>query len=499
MRRRSRGSSARWLLSVVAAIIVLALTNPEAVGATSYTDTPARLDPWLASTLRNAADGSHLTVLVHGTDVDSARSGALKAGLTPLHDLKLIGVAVATGDRSSILRVAAQPGVTYIEGDRPLEFFLDRSQRATRGSQASTQWRSRHGVALDGRGVSVAVIDSGVDPTHPFFRRPDGKSVVVANLKNFCGGETGDPTDCFVDVGAGVDTDTASASGHGTHVNGIIAGQPTKLADGVQVAGAAPGARLVSLSVGAANRVLSAELALSWVLEHHAAPCGPGVPKSSCPPIKVINNSWGPGGGGNFDSESGIVKLQRKLAAEGVVIVWANGNDGGTGNTNRSNPPGQDPKGGIISVASYFDRNTGTRNGSISTFSSRGDSARPETWPDISAPGEDITSSCRPYLWVCSAGLDPQNGSGDLDVGAFNTISGTSMAAPHIAGIVAQLFQAQRLATPAQMERALKSTAHRYSDGAKYRRSGRYTSSYDKGTGLVDVVAAVNALRRISR
>ena len=68
------------------------------------------------------------------------------------------------------------------------------------------------------------------------------------------------------------------------------------------------------------------------------------------------------------------------------------------------------------------------------------------------------------------------------------------MAAPHIAGIVAQLFQAKPTATPAQIEDALKSTAHRYAFGAAYTPVGGYTTSFDKGTGLVDVVAAVQKL-----
>ena len=143
------------------------------------------------------------------------------------------------------------------------------------------------------------------------------------------------------------------------------------------------------------------------------------------------------------------MKLQRALAAAGVVTVWAAGNDGGDGSSSLTNPPGQDPTGGILSVASYNDQETGTRDGTVSDYSSRGAKADPSTWPDISAPGENITSSCRVYLPICSSGLDPRNGPGATDIGTFNTISGTSMAAPHIAGIVAQLFQADPSATPA--------------------------------------------------
>jgi serine protease AprX len=159
-----------------------------------------------------------------------------------------------------------------------------------------------------------------------------------------------------------------------------------------------------------------------------------------------------------------------------------------------TNPAGQDPTGGIISVASYYDEDTGTRDGVVSEYSSRGAQADPSTWPDLSAPGENITSSCRLYLPICASGLDPRNGPGALDVGTFNTISGTSMAAPHIAGIVAQLFQARPSATPAQIETALKSTTYRFSDGAPYTTVDGYPTSFDKGTGLVDVVAAAQSL-----
>ncbi len=117
------------------------------------------------------------------------------------------------------------------------------------------------------------------------------------------------------------------------------------------------------------------------------------------------------------------------------------------------------------------------------------------TWPDISAPGENITSACRPYLVICATGLDFRNGPGALDIGTFNTISGTSMAAPHVAGIAAQLFQADPTATPAEVEQALKVSAHKFTDGAAYQPGPSGTTSYDKGYGLVDVVAAVAALQ----
>ncbi|MEV4658789.1 S8 family serine peptidase [Micromonospora sp. NPDC049301] len=313
-------------------------------------------------------------------------------------------------------------------------------------------------------------------------------------MKNICGPLTNLglplplPNDsCFLDLTAANDTDTLSAGGHGTHVAGIVAGRDTTLTDGTRLHGAAPDATLISLSVGAGLSIFGADSALNWVLDHHLNPC------AGCPPIKVSNNSYGPSGGGAFDPNSATTKLQRALAAEGVITVWAAGNDGP--DNSATNPPGQDPTPGILMVASYDDHGTGTRDGSVSTFSSRGAAGHPETYPDVSAPGSNITSACRPYLLICSTGLDPHNGPGPLDLGTFNTISGTSMATPHVVGIVTQLFQVAPNATPAQVEDALKATAYKFTDGAAYQTVGPYTTAVDKGTGLVDAYASSVRLR----
>lgn len=209
---------------------------------------------------------------------------------------------------------------------------------------------------------------------------------------------------------------------------------------------------------------------------------------------------YGVGGGSAFDPSSVTVKLQRALLNEGVLTVWAAGNDGGDGSgaSETTNGPGMDPTPGILMVASYNDGGTGTRDGQLSDFSSRGVRGSLATYPDISAPGENILSSCRAYLAICnSSATVPVNGPGPLDVATFNTISGTSMATPHIAGVVAQLLEGAPSATPGAIENAIEDGAHRFTSGAPYetdpRNSGSATS-FDKGHGLVDVVAAAKLL-----
>ncbi|MEV4319061.1 S8 family serine peptidase [Actinocrispum sp. NPDC049592] len=439
----------------------------------------------LSTVVASAADALPVSVMVHGSNLAAAQAAVQQAGLRAVTTFNRIGVVAAAGTAGQVRAVRGLPGVTYVEGNDPIRFFADSGTVATRSLEAQ-QGASK----LDGSGVSIAVIDSGIDPTHPAFIGPDGKTRVVRSLKGVCLTDT--MTNCLVDVPTNVNTDLLSLGGHGTHVNGIAAGNAFTLSNGTRVGGSAPGAKIVSLSVGTALLIIGADAALNWVLEHHAAPCG--TPSAACPPIKVINNSYGPSGGGAFDPNSATVKLQRQLAAEGVVTVWANGNDGGDGSASLSNPPGMDPTPGVLSVASYNDLGTGTRDGSVSDFSSRGAASDSSTWPDISAPGENIVSACRLYLPICSTGLQPMNGPGALDLGTYNVISGTSMAAPQITGIVAQLFQAKPSATPGDIENALKSTAYRYTAGAPYQQAGPYLSSFDKGTGLVDTVAAASAL-----
>lgn len=478
----------------VAAVLVVAAVATAKADVTVRVDL-AKVSPLLAKTLSNLSGNAKAPVMVHGRSTADATRAARATGLKVVTTFRKVGVVVAAGTAKQITATRAQAGVTYLEGDQRLALSMETSHLASRGRQARGL-RDGGGRAVDGRGVGVAVIDTGIDGTHPAFRNADGSSAVKKNLKYICTVlEPGDALNdaCFLDLTGG-DTDTLSVGGHGTHVAGIVAGRDVTLTDGGKLHGAAPGAALYGLSVGVGVSILGADSALNWVLDHHRAPCGAGVPASTCPPIKVTNNSYGPSGGGAFDPNSATVKIQRALAREGVMTVWANGNDGGDGSASMSSPAGMDPTGGIVSVASYNDNGTGTRDGAVSEFSSRGKAGSPATYPDISAPGEDITSACRLQLVVCATGLQPRNGPGLLDLGTFNTISGTSMAAPHIAGIIAQLFQVAPAATPIRVEDALKATAYKYRNGAAYQRVGAYTTSFDKGTGLVDAYAAARRL-----
>lgn len=368
---------------------------------------------------------------------------------------------------------------------------------ATRALLARQNLVDTHQQPLDGRGTSIAIIDTGIDPTHPAFALPGGGSKVVEELSALpCLAYGEDSPDtyelssdpgCITPLPPGTNSD-AGHGGHGSMVGGMIVGDSYVLPDGTRVGGVAPGARLVMISTTTA--LIGIQNAFAWVLAHHSHPCGTGTSAAVCPPIRVVNCSWGA-------NDPTIVHLQDELTRVGVVVVWANGNTGGDGSTNNSNPDATlDPTQGVLAVADYDDQQDGTRNGQLESTSSRGLASNPATWPDLSAPGVDIVSSCRPYDPICQAiQTEPaQSGPGSSDTDTYFTGSGTSFSAPEVDGIVAMLFQVDPGASAALIERTLERTAYRFRFGAPYHSVGGVLTSFDKGAGLVDAYAAALAL-----
>lgn len=482
---------------IARALCTLALIAGVFPAARSVAHAPARtlVDPELRRQLTASKPTDRLLVFVHAADIGTARRAARAGGLSIVTTWDRIGVAVAAGTARDIFALTGAPGVTYLEANRALQFDMETANVATRTAQARQTYRVG-GQPVDGRGVSIAIIDSGVDGTHPMFD-VGGHSKVVQNLRLLC------PSGLCDDPPAQVDDDQndaqwapvpsndsdSPAGGHGTHVASLAAGVPWTTADGRHLSGAATGAPIIGLGVGAGLNIYGADSALDWVLRHHNDPCG----NHACPPIRVINNSWG--GGGRYDPSSATSKLVTSLVDDSVVVVFAAGNgdatgDGGDGTTLRTNAEAQDPHPGVISVANYDDGNSGTRDGGLDSSSSRGKRGMLDTYPDISAPGANITGACRPTLPVCTL-LGGQPDTADPNAG---TISGTSMAAPQIAGIVAMVLQANPALTPADVQDVLEDTAYKFAFGGPYEpdpANPDNTTSFDKGHGLVDTMAAV--------
>lgn len=406
------------------------------------------------------ANGPTLALVIPkaGTPINSVINAAQLTGLQINGVFEQVGVFGATGTPALFNALAATGLISRVEYNQPLEYFLETSNQATGGQDVLNG--AVGGVVYDGTGVGVAVVDSGIDGTHPDFAGRMGGNVKLVPL-----------TGIAVPV---ADSDTISAGGHGTHVAGTVAG--TGAASNGINHGAAPGATLYGVSGGTAISMHDAVAGLEWVLDNH---------DQVSPAIRVVNNSWG-SAAGDHNPNSSTALANKALVDAGVVVVFAAGNDGGDGSAQATSPTCVDPTPGVICVAAYDDQNSGVTNGPMAGFSSRGLAGAPNTYPDISAPGASILAPCRLTLPICATGT---NGSNE-----YATLSGTSMAAPHIAGIVAQMLQANPSLTPAEVEDILEDTARQITFGAPYETdpaNPTTPTSFDKGHGLVDVVAAV--------
>jgi serine protease AprX len=392
-------------------------------------------------------DGRALVHVADDADLDAVADHAGAQGLDVTSRYHRIGVFHAAGSASALSGLADEAEVVRLEHDAPIEILTDTSHDATRGAELVAGDVEDLGV-VDGAGVGVAVVDTGVDASHPDLQGQVGENVKVL------------PGGVAVPFS---DTDLLSLGGHGTHVAGTIAG--TGAASDGAYTGAAPGATIHGVSGGTLISMHSALDALDWVLSNH---------DQVEPAIGVVNNSWG--STGEHDPDGATTLMVNELVDEGVTVVFAAGNSGGDGSSAQTSPECTNPTPGVICVAAYDDGGTRTRDGETAGFSSRGDADDEATWPDLAAPGADIVAACPAYLPICLTGVgmvDP------ADTLMYASLSGTSMAAPHIAGIAAQLLQLDPDLPPAQLEDVLVGTASDYGD-----------EGFAQGAGLVDAVEA---------
>ncbi len=286
----------------------------------------------------------------------------------------------------------------------------------------------------DGDGVIVAVLDTGVgfESYKKFYELPDLKGIEWVKPYNFVANNK----------------HAADDHGHGSHVTGTIA-QVTN--NGIGVAGIARKAKIMPvkvLSASGSGSVAGIADAIRYAADNGA---------------KVINMSLG----GAFPSKV-LEKAVKYAFDKGVTVVCAAGNDG----KGKVGYPAAYP--GAIAVAA-------TQDDEATTFYSN--------WGkeiDIAAPGGNTRDSSggrnNPDGGVLQNTLDPKDSSKD----GYFAYMGTSMAAPHIAGVAA-LVVGEGVTKPAAVEKVLKATARKPKDQ-------KYTTDH-YGAGIVDAPAAVKAAR----
>jgi subtilisin family serine protease len=278
--------------------------------------------------------------------------------------------------------------------------------------------------------VVVGVVDSGVDYTHPdlsasIFKNPldpvngiddDGNGFIddVSGITRVCEGASG-----FGCLGTRIiGTDTMDQNGHGTHVAGTIAAA----ANGFGVVGVAKNVKILPLRFLNYEGAGSTSDALK-VLEYAVDLRKKGIN------LRVLNNSWG----SDSACSSTLKNIVNTVTEAGILFVASAGNSGKNIDTSGASPA--DCPGALAVAAS----NSKAELASFSNFSAKK--------VHVAAPGQDIFSTWAPHV-------DPFR--------AYHSISGTSMAAPHVSGVAAIVFGVRGQLTPSQMLTLLSQSVKRY-------------------------------------
>ncbi|GGM22353.1 S8 family serine peptidase [Deinococcus aerophilus] len=339
-------------------------------------------------------------------------------GLGAFSELPMVAVkAPITQELVNMLKANLQSyGLLSIYQDRPLEYFLDESVAYIKGDSARSAFKTT------GKGIGVAVIDSGVDGTHGDFPNLVKNVKIAAPI--IAPGLTGA---LYVDT-----SNSDLTSGHGTHVASTIGGSG-QMSTGGKYKGVAPGANLIGVGSGDAISILYALQGFEFVFK-------PEVRETYN--VRVISNSWGTSGS-RFAPYNPISIASKRAYDYGMIVNFAAGNDGPGADT--LNPYSASPC--VISVGAGHAKNTMNAlnprirkgvPGELASFSSRGVKDDPFHHPDIVLPGVNIVAARA----VSGPIVEPYLGKdGNSPEPLYSSISGTSMATPHMSGVAALMLE----------------------------------------------------------
>ncbi|HYZ81941.1 MAG TPA: S8 family peptidase [Solirubrobacteraceae bacterium] len=415
-----------------------------AAGTSGGVSTPTGLSPRLA---KLSATSPHRQVEViiqlrRGVSAAQGRAVVRSLGGRPGLDLHIINGLSARLSAGAARALAARPQVYNVSLNATLQ---ETSRRGTPSpwELSTTYDQSVHATGLwresTGRGIGVAVIDTGISGDLPDFRssRWDSTSRVVASA--------------VIDPKASTANDTY---GHGTAVAGLIAGNSHRRGSGDplhdQYAGSAPNANLISIKVandaGQAT-TLDAIYGLQFAVDH-----------KDQYNIRVLNLSFRSTDANSYKTDPLDAAAEQAWFA-GITVVAAAGNMGDASDA-VSYAPGNDPY--VITVGAVDDQGTSDNSDDVTaSWSSRGTTQDGFAKPDVVAPGAHIVTTLAPNSDF--ANLCPTCVIG----GAYFQVSGTSLAAPIVAGLAADLVAQHPDWTPAMVKGALVNTATQLPDGAE--------------------------------
>ncbi len=301
---------------------------------------------------------------------------------------------------------------------------------------------------VTGEGIVIGQSDSGVDLAHP-------------DLEPGYRGGDGDHAYNWLDPWYGT-LEPRDYGQHGSHTLGSAAGR-----NGI---GVAPGATWFACANLARNLGNPARYldCMQFMLAPHAPTGDPFTAGDPARAAHVLNNSWGCPPLEGCDAESLLPGVQA-LRAAGIFVVASAGNEGAECSS-VSSPPAIYAEAFSVGAIDEF--------GAITDFSSRGPvivDGSGRTKPDLVAPGDNVLST--------------------TPGGTYATASGTSMAGPHVAGVVALVWSANPalIGDIAATEALLRDTVAPYTGGTELACAGNEPGSNVYGFGVVDAYAAVQA------
>jgi len=365
-------------------------------------------------------------------------------------DLNIINAFSAEISAGAVVKLVRFPGVRWVSLDAPMVSTacakcVDTSQLANayiRAIKADQVWNNS--PYLQGKGIGVAVLDSGVNPNGDLYTNM-GVNRQVADVR-FNSDYNQNPSDGY---------------GHGTHVSSIVGGDGSE--SGGKYIGVAPLVNIINVKVsnddGSAmmNDVVAG---LQWGLENKGAYN-----------IRVVNLSLNSSVAESYHT-SPLDAAVEILWFNKIVVVASAGNHG----ESALYPPANDPF--VITVGAVDDKGTNSLSDDVmASFSAYGQTSDGVKKPDLVAPGANIIAR----LVNQNMGLaneHPANKVGDQ----YFRMSGTSMSAPMVSAAVALLLQDEPNLTPDQVKFRLMATANKTWPGYNGTRSG---------AGYLDIYAAV--------
>lgn len=428
------------------------------------------VDPELTDALGGLSDEPQLAVIGLERVADQPIIEELKEmGLDPLA-FEHVPVVAALVTHEDVEELALQSWVLSIAANHELETLdapqvpawptAEQSNFGGTGDEMTRADQARQ-LGLSGEGVGLAVIDLGTSGLHPGLRPEELGGPLVQNVKVLMGRDKvhSDVPSTGQNIYVENVTNTDLSDGHGTHTAGIAVGSWTE--DGL-LGGRAPGADLTALGTGDALALLWTVAAYDWILE-----------KRDVYDIRITSNSYGRQG--PYVPDHPLNLVTEAAHGAGILVVFSAGNNG----------PGQGTLNMHAQAPHVLAVGASTLSGAIADFSSRGDSVTGKVGPDLVAPGADILSGRNQPLSVneitartpwMDAGFVPLE-----HVYWYRAMSGTSMAAPQVAGIASLVLEADPSLGVDELTDILLSTTSPVLG----------FSEHAQGHGMVDAEAAV--------